>query len=90
MHNRADMARPIELFLVEDNPGEVRLATELFKEVKVKLNLTVAADGVQAMDYLRKVCDDSRLPKPEPIILDLNLPKRDGREVLAQIKTTRT
>jgi len=87
MHNRADMARPIELFLVEDNPGDVRLATELFKEVKVKLNLTVAENGVQAMDYLKKVCDDPRLPKPELIILDLNLPKKDGREVLAEIKT---
>jgi two-component system, chemotaxis family, response regulator Rcp1 len=87
MHNRADMSRPIELFLVEDNPGDVRLAQEIFKEVKVKINLIVAEDGVQAMDYLKKVCADPRLLKPELIILDLNLPKKDGREVLAEIKT---
>jgi two-component system response regulator len=53
----------------------------------VKINLTVAEDGVQAMDYLKKVCSDPRHPKPELIILDLNLPKKDGREVLAEIKT---
>jgi two-component system, chemotaxis family, response regulator Rcp1 len=86
MHNRADLARPIELFLVEDNPGDIRLAKEMFKEVKVKINLTVAEDGVQAMEYLRKVGSDPRLIKPELIILDLNLPKKDGREVLAEIK----
>jgi len=87
MYNRTDVERPIELFLVEDNPGDVRLAKEIFKEVMVKINLTVAEDGVQAMDYLKKVCDDARLPKPELIILDLNLPKKDGREVLNEIKT---
>ena len=56
MNNRADTSRPIELFLVEDNPGDIRLAKEMFKEAKLRLNLTVAEDGVQAMDYLRKVC----------------------------------
>ncbi len=88
MYNRADSARPIELFLVEDNPGDIRLAKEMFKEIKLKLNLTVAEDGVQAMDYLKKVCSDSRMPRPDLIILDLNLPKKDGREVLAEIKTS--
>jgi CheY-like chemotaxis protein len=83
----SDMARPIELFLVEDNPGDIRLAKEMFKEAKMKLNLTVAEDGVQAMDYLKKVCSDPRMAKPELIILDLNLPKKDGREVLAELKT---
>ncbi len=86
-YNRADMSRPIELFLVEDNPGDIRLAKEMFKEVNLKLNLTVAEDGVQAMDYLKKACSDPRIPMPELIILDLNLPKKDGREVLAEIKT---
>jgi chemotaxis family two-component system response regulator Rcp1 len=86
--NRADMARPIELFLVEDNPGDIRLAKEMFKEAKIKLNLTVAEDGEQAMDYLKKLCSDPRMPKPELIILDLNLPKKDGREVLAEIKNS--
>jgi two-component system, chemotaxis family, response regulator Rcp1 len=87
IYNRADMARPIELFLVEDNPGDIRLAKEMFKEANLRLNLTVAEDGVQAMDYLRKVCSDPRMPKPELIILDLNLPKKDGREVLSEIKS---
>jgi chemotaxis family two-component system response regulator Rcp1 len=88
IYNRADMARPIELFLVEDNPGDIRLAKEMFKEANLKLNLTVAEDGVQAMEYLKKVCSDPRMPKPELIILDLNLPKKDGREVLAEIKSS--
>ncbi len=86
IYNRTDMSRSIELFLVEDNPGDIRLAKEMFKEVNIKLNLTVAEDGVQAMDYLKKVCSDPHIPMPELIILDLNLPKKDGREVLAEIK----
>ena len=87
VNDRNDASRPIELLLVEDNPGDIRLAKEMFKEAKLRLNLTVAEDGVQAMDFLRKVCSDPRIPKPELIILDLNLPKKDGREVLAEIKT---
>jgi chemotaxis family two-component system response regulator Rcp1 len=87
IHNRADVSRPIELFLVEDNPGDIRLAKEMFKEAKLKLNLTVAEDGVKAIEYLKNVCSDPRMPMPELIILDLNLPKKDGREVLSEIKT---
>jgi CheY-like chemotaxis protein len=86
IYDRADITRPIELFLVEDNPGDIRLAKEMFKEANLKLNLTVAEDGVQAMEYLRKVCSDPRACKPELIILDLNLPRMDGRELLAEIK----
>lgn len=81
------MARPIELFLVEDNPGDIRLAKEMLKEANLRLNLTVAEDGVQAMEYLRMVCSDPQMPKPELIILDLNLPKKDGRTVLMEIKS---
>jgi chemotaxis family two-component system response regulator Rcp1 len=88
IYNRADMSRPIELFLVEDNPGDIRLAKEMFKEVNLRLNLTVAEDGVQAMEYLKRVCSDPRMPKPELIILDLNLPKKDGRAVLQEIKSS--
>ena len=88
IYNMADMARPIELLLVEDNPGDIRLAKEMFKEANLKLNLTVAEDGVQAMDYLKRVCSDPRMPKPELIILDLNLPRKDGREVLSEIKSS--
>lgn len=87
IYDRADITRPIELFLVEDNPGDIRLAKEMFKEANLKLNLTVAEDGVQAMEYLKKVCSDPRTAKPELIILDLNLPRMDGREVLAEIKS---
>jgi two-component system, chemotaxis family, response regulator Rcp1 len=86
IYDRADITRPIELFLVEDNPGDIRLAKEMFKEANLRLNLTVAEDGVQAMEYLRKVCSDPRACKPELIILDLNLPRMDGRELLAEIK----
>jgi two-component system, chemotaxis family, response regulator Rcp1 len=86
MFNRADLVRPIELFLVEDNPGDIRLAKEMFKQANLRLNLTVAEDGVQAMEHLRKVCRDPQQPRPELIILDLNLPRKDGREVLADIK----
>jgi two-component system, chemotaxis family, response regulator Rcp1 len=85
-HNRTYGVRPIELFMVEDNPGDIRLAKEMFKEAQLNINLTMAEDGVAAMDHLMKVCNDSRLPRPEIIILDLNLPRKDGREVLAEIK----
>ena len=86
-YDRADITRPFELFLVEDNPGDIRLAKEMFKEANLKLNLTVAEDGALAMEYLKKVCSDPRTAKPELIILDLNLPRMDGREVLAEIKS---
>jgi two-component system, chemotaxis family, response regulator Rcp1 len=86
--NRTDLTRPIELLLVEDNPGDIRLAKEMFKEANIRLNLTVAEDGVQAMDFLRRACSDPRIPKPELIILDLNLPRKDGREVLTEIKSS--
>jgi len=76
------------VLLVEDNPGDIRLAKEMFKEAKLKLTLTVAEDGVQAMDYLNKVCSDPRLPKPELIILDLNLPKGQGEAVLERVRSS--
>ena len=77
---------PIEILLVEDNPGDSRLAKEALKESKLKNNLYVAEDGVEAMNFLYKTGKYSKMPRPDLVILDLNLPKKDGREVLAEIK----
>ena len=73
---------PIEILLVEDNPADVRLTQEALREGKVKNNLKVARDGEEALSYLR-----TTTTRPDLILLDLNLPRRDGREVLAEIKT---
>ncbi len=78
--------RPIEILLVEDNPGEVRLMQEVFKECKTPNNLNVVEDGVEAMEYLRKEGKYADSQRPDIILLDLNLPRKDGREVLAEIK----
>ncbi len=79
--------RAIEILLVEDNPGDVRLTQEALKENKIRNNLHVAKDGVEAMQFLRKINGHKDAPRPDLILLDLNLPKKDGREVLAEIKT---
>lgn len=76
----------INILLVEDNPGDVRLTKEAFKEAKVKNNLHVAWDGVEAMDFLRHNGNFSDAPRPDLILLDLNMPRKNGREVLAEIK----
>ncbi|HMF31822.1 MAG TPA: response regulator [Candidatus Lokiarchaeia archaeon] len=78
--------RPAELLLVEDNPGDIRLTKEALKESKMVLNLNVAKDGVEAMAFLRQEGKYQDKPRPDLILLDLNLPKKDGREVLAEIK----
>ena len=72
--------------LVEDNPDDVALTREALKEGKVWSNLSVADDGVRALEFLRRTGDFSDAPVPDLILLDLNLPKKDGREVLAEIK----
>lgn len=79
--------RAIEILLVEDNPGDVRLTQEALKENKIRNNLHVAKDGVEAMEFLRRIRDYGESPRPDLILLDLNLPKKDGREVLAEIKS---
>jgi CheY-like chemotaxis protein len=79
--------RPIEILLVEDNPGDVRLTIEAFKDGKIRNNVCVAADGVEALAILRREGKYSCCMRPDIILLDLNLPKKDGREVLAEIKT---
>jgi CheY-like chemotaxis protein len=77
---------PLEVLLVEDSPGDVRLTQEAFREAKTSINLHVATDGVAAMAFLRHEGNHSQVPRPDFILLDLNLPKMDGREVLAHIK----
>jgi len=81
-------AEPVsEVLLVEDNPGDVRLTVEAFRDANTSIRLHVAVDGVQAMEFLRGLGPYANAPRPIFILLDLNLPKMDGREVLAQIKT---
>ena len=77
---------PIEILLVEDNPGDVRLTKEALKEGKVYNNLHWARDGVEALEFLKREGKHAAAPRPDIILLDLNLPKKDGREVLAVIK----
>ena len=79
-------APPVEILLVEDNPGDVRLTQEALKEGKVYNNLHWAKDGVEALEFLKRQGKHANAPRPDIILLDLNLPKKDGREVLAQIK----
>ncbi len=79
-------AQIIEILLVEDNPGDVRLTREALKEAKVYNNMSVVGDGVEAMAFLHKEGKYADEARPDLILLDLNLPKKDGREVLAEIK----
>jgi chemotaxis family two-component system response regulator Rcp1 len=76
---------PIEVLLVEDSPGDVRLTQEAFREANQSIHLHVASDGVEAMAFLRQEGGHDHAPRPDLILLDLNLPKMDGREVLAHI-----
>jgi CheY-like chemotaxis protein len=81
-----ERVRPIEILLVEDNPGDVRLTMEALKTAKVQNNLMVAEDGVVALEMLRKEGEHAHRPTPDLILLDLNLPRKNGREVLAEVK----
>jgi two-component system, chemotaxis family, response regulator Rcp1 len=82
-----EYGKPIDILLVEDNPGDIRLTLEAFKEGKCTNNLHVVKDGEAAMQFLRKQDRYSDAPRPDLILLDLNLPKRDGRSILQEIKT---
>jgi two-component system, chemotaxis family, response regulator Rcp1 len=77
---------PVEVLLVEDSPGDVRLTQEAFRDANKSVRLHVVTDGVEAMAFLRHSGNHLTAPRPDLILLDLNLPKMDGREVLAQIK----
>src|SRR6202522_451784 len=79
-------AEAIVILLVEDSLGDVRLTREAFKDAKVHINLHVAPDGAEAMAFLKREGEHANVPRPDLILLDLNLPKKDGREVLAEIK----
>jgi two-component system, chemotaxis family, response regulator Rcp1 len=81
-----DNTEPIEILLVEDNPGDARLAVETLKDSKVHNNLYHVKDGVEAMQFLHRQGEYADAPHPDLILLDLNLPRKDGREVLAEIK----
>ena len=80
------IGRPVEILLVEDNPGDVRLTEEALKEGRVINNIHLAKDGVEAMSFLQRGGEYCNAVRPDLILLDLNLPKKDGREVLVEIK----
>jgi CheY-like chemotaxis protein len=90
MNAIAEGERFIEVLLVEDNPGDVRLAREAFRDVNMHVRLHLASDGTEAMAFLKQRGAHLNAPRPDLILLDLNLPKMDGREVLAQIKGDKT
>jgi CheY-like chemotaxis protein len=77
---------PIEILLVEDNPGDVRLTQEVLNDGKVRNNMSVVKDGMDAVSFLQQTGEYADAPRPDIVLLDLNLPKKDGREVLAEIK----
>lgn len=81
------IGKPIQILLVEDSPGDVRLTRETLKDAKVLNHLNVVGDGEEAMAFLRRDAPHADAPRPDLILLDLNLPKKDGREVLAEIKS---
>jgi CheY-like chemotaxis protein len=82
--------RPIEILLVEDSPSDAEFTVEALKEAKVRNHLNVVEDGVQAMEFLRRQGQFAQAPRPDLIMLDLNLPRKDGREVLAELKADDT
>ena len=81
---------PIEVLLVEDSPGDVRLTREALKDAKVHISLHVASDGIEAMAFLEREGPNVGAPRPDLILLDLNLPRKDGRQVLKEIKESPT
>jgi len=88
-YQRSALRNSTEILLVEDNPGDVRLLQEAFREANVTGNINVAIDGEEAIAYLRREGDFADKPRPALILLDLNLPRKTGREVLAEIKQER-
>ena len=87
MNSMESNTRSIEILLVEDNPGDARLTLEAMREAKLRNRMHVVEDGVEAMAFLRRQGRFGEAPRPDLILLDLNLPKKDGREVLAEVKS---
>jgi two-component system response regulator len=85
--NNQPRIMPIEVLLVEDNPGDAELTRIALQDSKISINLNVVEDGVEAMAFLRKQNNYAKKPHPDIVLLDLNLPRKDGREVLAEIKS---
>lgn len=81
------MLKPIHVLLIEDNPADIDLTRESMDASKLYVEISVASDGVQALEFLRREGAHSRAERPDIIVLDLNLPRKDGREVLAEIKS---
>ncbi len=86
MRPMGDKGAHINVLLVEDNPGDVRLTQEAFRDADISIRVSVASDGVEAMAFLRNEGEHALAPRPDLILLDLNLPRMSGREVLASIK----
>lgn len=86
MNDTTEPVVPIEVLLVEDDPGDILMTREAFEEHKVRNRLNVVSDGVEALAYLRREGKYAEAVRPDLVLLDLNLPRRDGREVLAEIK----
>jgi chemotaxis family two-component system response regulator Rcp1 len=82
--------RPIEILLVEDSPSDTDLTVEALESAKIANRLSIVEDGVQAMEFLRRQGDSAKAPRPDLILLDLNLPRKDGRAVLQEIKADKT
>lgn len=82
-----DTGKPVDILLVEDNPGDVRMTQEILKETKVRNKMYAVGDGVEAMAFLRREGKYADAPRPDIILLDLNLPRKDGHEVLAEVKS---
>lgn len=83
---RDNNGRPVEILLVEDNEGDIGLVEEVFEEGRINNNLNITEDGEEAMEFLRREGEFTNAPHPDLILLDLNLPRKDGREVLEEIK----
>ena len=82
--------KPIEILMVEHNPHDVELVQKILRDAEVKNNMRIAKDGVEALSFLRREGEYANMPRPNLILLELNLPKKNGREVLEQIKSDRS